>query len=152
MLANPAAAKPGAGPGRARDPQAHQGRHPEGTAAPFEEFQRIADRNGDNRASGLPGYDASADYVAKEMRKAGYQVTVQDFDFPFFEEFGSSFSQVAPTPTTYVDGETYDLMDFSGGGTAEAAVVPVDLALTPPRNSTSGCEAADFQNAAGAST
>ena len=111
------------------------------------EFQRIADRNGDNRASGLPGYDASADYVAEEMRKAGYQVTVQPFDFPYFEEFGSSFSQVAPTPTDYVDGEQYDLMDYSGDGAAEAAVVPVDLALTPPRNSTSGCEAADFQGA-----
>ena len=29
-----------------------------------EAFQAIADANGDNRASGLPGYDASADYVA----------------------------------------------------------------------------------------
>ena len=114
-------------------------------------FQAIADANGDNRASGLPGYDASADYVASLLRRAGYQVTVQPFDFPYFEEFGSSFSQVAPVPTDYVDGEQYDLMDYSGDGVAQAAVVPIDLNLTPPRASTSGCEAADFLNPDGTS-
>ena len=86
------------------------------------------------------------------MRDAGYDVTVQPFTFPFFEEFGSAFSQVAPVPTTYVAGAQYDLMDYSGDGVAEAGVVPVDLNLTPPRASTSGCEAADFRDAAGAST
>jgi PA domain len=55
---------------------------------------------------------------------------VQPFDFPFFEEFGSTFQQTAPTPTTYVAGETYDLMDFSGDGDVTAAVVNVDLNLT----------------------
>jgi hypothetical protein len=69
---------------------------------------------------------------------------VQPFDFPFFEEFGSTFQQTAPTPTTYVAGETYDLMDFSGNGDVTAAVVNVDLNLTPPRASSSGCEATDF--------
>ncbi|HEX6151356.1 M28 family peptidase [Nocardioides sp.] len=112
-------------------------------------FQAIADAHGDNRASGLPGYDASADYVADKLRKAGYQVTVQPFDFAYFEEFGSSFSQIAPSATNYVDGEQYDLMDYSGDGVAQAEVVPVDLALTPPRASTSGCEASDFQDANG---
>ena len=107
-------------------------------------FQAIADANGDNRASGLPGYDASAAYVANKMRGAGYDVTVQPFDFPFFEEFGSAFEQTAPTPTTYVDGVDYDLMDFSGDGDVTAPVVNVDLSLTPPRASTSGCEPADF--------
>jgi len=107
-------------------------------------LQAIADANGDNRASGLPGYDASAAYVANKMRGAGYNVTVQPFDFPYFEEFGSAFQQTAPTPTTYVDGEDYDLMDFSGAGDVTAPVVNVDLNLTPPRASTSGCEPADF--------
>ena len=92
-------------------------------------LQAIADANGENRASGLPGYNASSKYVADKMRGAGYQVTVQPFDFPFFEEFGSSFAQTAPTPTTYVDGEDYDLMDFSGSGDVTAGVVNVDLNL-----------------------
>ena len=36
------------------------------------QFQTIADRNGGNRASGLPGHTASADYVAKKLAAAGY--------------------------------------------------------------------------------
>lgn len=108
-------------------------------------LQAIADANGDNRGSGLPGYDASAEYVADKMRGAGYDVTVQPFDFPYFGEFGSTFEQTAPTPTTYVDGEDYDLMDYSGAGDVTAQVVNIDLNLTPPRGSTSGCEDADFR-------
>jgi hypothetical protein len=107
-------------------------------------LQAIADANGDNRASGLPGYDASAAYVADRLRRAGYDVTVQPFDFPYFEEFGSTFQQTAPIPRTFVAGEDYDLMDYSGDGDVTAPVVNVDLNLTPPRASTSGCVAADF--------
>ena len=66
-------------------------------------FQAIGSLSDGNRGSGLPGHDRSADYVATVMRLAGYQVTRQPFPFNFFEEFGSSFAQTAPTPTTYVD-------------------------------------------------
>ncbi|WP_446210800.1 M28 family metallopeptidase [Micromonospora sp. IBSANI012] len=116
----------------------------DGVLRHLDAFQSIADANGDTRASGTPGYDASADYVAGLLEQAGYQVTRQPFEFPFFEEMGSAFAQVAPTATTYVDGTDYDLMEFSGAGTAEAPVVGVDLALSPPRASSSGCEASDF--------
>src|SRR5688500_154170 len=34
-------------------------------------FQRIANNNDGTRASGTPGYDASADYVVQKLRKAG---------------------------------------------------------------------------------
>ena len=111
-----------AGPERPPDQEADQGGHAQGPAPPLGEFQLIADRNGDNRASGLPATTASADYVAWTMRKAGYKVTRQPFDFPYFEEFGSSFSQVAPTPATTSTVSTDDLMDCSGDGAAEAAV------------------------------
>ncbi|GAA1034610.1 M28 family metallopeptidase [Virgisporangium ochraceum] len=107
-------------------------------------FQFISDTNGNNRGSGLPGYDRSADYVAWTMRLAGYQVTRQPFDFVYCDETSSSFAQTAPTPTTYVDGTDYDLSECSGPGDVTAEVVPVDVNLTPPRASTSGCEPADF--------
>ncbi|BCJ58314.1 M28 family peptidase [Micromonospora endophytica] len=116
----------------------------EGVFKHLDKFQAIANANNGTRASGTPGYDASADYVAGLLKKAGYQVTRQQFDFAFYEEFGSSFAQVAPNPTSYTAGVDYELMDYSGAGVAEALVVPVDLALTPPRASTSGCEASDF--------
>jgi Zn-dependent M28 family amino/carboxypeptidase len=112
-------------------------------------FQAIASLNGGNRASGGPGFDRSADYVATLMHLAGYRVTRQSFPFNFCEDTGSSFAQNAPTPTTYVDQEDYDVMDCSGNGTATGLVVPVDLQLTTPNTSTSGCEAADFVGVAG---
>ena len=52
-------------------------------------FQRIANDNGGTRASGTPGYDASAEYVADRLRQAGYKVTVQEFTFPFFRDAGA---------------------------------------------------------------
>jgi Zn-dependent M28 family amino/carboxypeptidase len=107
-------------------------------------FQAIATLNGGNRASGSPGYDRSADYVAKLMKHAGYTVTRQPFQFNFCEDTGSSFAQNSPTPTTYVDQTDYDVLDCSGNGTATGPVVPVDLALTTPNASSSGCEATDF--------
>ncbi|GLI03725.1 aminopeptidase [Phytohabitans aurantiacus] len=107
-------------------------------------LQAIATLNGGNRASGGPGYDRSADYVATLMRHAGYTVTRQPFQFNFCEDTGSSFAQNSPTPTTYADQTDYDVLDCSGNGTATGLVVPVDLALTTPNASSSGCEATDF--------
>jgi len=45
----------------------------------LEALQRIADTNGNNRASPGPGYDASADYVAGILRTAGYEVSTPTF-------------------------------------------------------------------------
>ena len=49
-------------------------------------FQRIANRNDGSRASGTPGYDASAAYVVKRLEAAGYNVRLQKFTFPKFTE------------------------------------------------------------------
>ena len=43
----------------------------EGVLAHEEAFQAIADENGDTRASGTPGYDASVDYVADTLVPPG---------------------------------------------------------------------------------
>ena len=51
-----------------------------------EELQKIADANSGTRVSGSPGYDASVRYVEQKLRDAGYQVVVQPFQFPVFEE------------------------------------------------------------------
>ncbi|WP_433379145.1 M28 family peptidase [Actinoplanes sp. CA-142083] len=112
-------------------------------------FQVIAKLNGDTRASGTPGFGRSADYVAALLKGAGYRVTRQPFPFNFCSDTGSSFAQNTPTPTTYVDQVDYDVLDCSGNGTATGRVVPVDLQLTTPNTSSSGCEAADFAGVAG---
>jgi Zn-dependent M28 family amino/carboxypeptidase len=106
-------------------------------------FQRIANQNGGTRASGTPGYDASADYVAGRLAAAGYEVTEQEFEFPFFQELSPAvLEQVSPTATTYTTGT----FDYSGSGDITGPVVPIDLVIpaTPTPSSTSGCEPSDF--------
>ncbi|MGL5909373.1 MAG: M28 family metallopeptidase [Phycicoccus sp.] len=107
-------------------------------------FQRIADANGGTRASGTPGYDASAAYVKQRLQRAGYTVTEQEFTFPFFRELApSEVSQVTPTATTY----TSVTFEYSGSGDVTGAIVPTNDIVspaTPEPSSTSGCEAADF--------
>jgi hypothetical protein len=51
-------------------------------------LQDIASANGNTRASGTPGYDASVDYVVSQLEEAGYDPVVQPFDFAFFRELG----------------------------------------------------------------
>ena len=56
------------------------------------QLQTIANRNGGNRASGLPGYDASSAYVAKTLRAAGYtNLKHLEGDYP-------AWSKVTATP------------------------------------------------------
>ncbi len=107
-------------------------------------FQRIANQNGGTRASGTPGYAKSAEYVKSRLKAAGYQVTEQEFTFPFFRDLApASVTQVSPTPTTY----TTETFTYSGSGDVTGRVVPIDLQIPPgaePSSSTSGCEASDF--------
>ena len=111
-------------------------------------FQTIANLNGGNRASGTAGYDASAAYVKERLRRAGYRVTEQEFEFPFFQETApAEFQRVSPDPKTYVVDEDFITMEYSGSGDATGRLVPVDLVLPPgaaANTSTSGCEASDF--------
>ncbi|WP_169986967.1 M28 family metallopeptidase [Microbispora sp. H10836] len=118
-------------------------------------LQDIANANGGTRAAGTPGFAASRDYVAGVLKKAGYKVTLQKFDFPFFNENSTAVLQrTAPSPKTYTptppDGSTvgdFATMTYSGSGDVTAAVRGVDLVLPPgaeANTSNSGCEAADF--------
>lgn len=117
----------------------------DGVTRHLEALQEIADENGGTRASGTPGYDASVDYVASQLRRAGYEVTIDPFDFFLFEPVGpSALEQTAPTPTTYVEDEDFALLDQTDPGDVTAAVTPVDVQLGVGNTSTSGCEPEDF--------
>ncbi len=112
------------------------------------EFQVIANNNGGNRASGLPGHKASADYVARTLRQAGYKVKRQQFTFAFSRDLEpATLTQTAPSS---VDFET-SALSYSGSGDVTGPVVPIDLTIPPPAQpgSTSGCEASDFPEPAG---
>jgi Zn-dependent M28 family amino/carboxypeptidase len=80
-------------------------------------LQAIADLSGGVRFAGLPGYERSADYVADQLRAAGYDVTFQYFTYnAFFENSAALLRQVSPAPATYVNGIDYDTMLYSGSG------------------------------------
>ncbi|BBH71081.1 aminopeptidase [Actinoplanes sp. OR16] len=107
-------------------------------------FQKIADQNDGTRASGTAGFNASAAYVKKALKRAGYQVTEQKFVFPFFKELApAQLTRVSPAGPAY---ETHTF-DFSGSGDVTGQVVPAlnnVLPPTPEPSSTAGCAAADF--------
>ena len=111
-------------------------------------LQAIADANGGTRASGTPGFEASADYVAGVLAKAGYTVTRQTFEFPFFQETATpTLERTSPSARTYAHDTEFVTMDYSGTGNVTAKLTPVDVQIPPGAeagSSTSGCEAADF--------
>ncbi|PWN02634.1 aminopeptidase [Nocardioides silvaticus] len=112
-----------------------------------QELAKIARKNGGTRAAGTPGYDASADYVERRLRSAGYKVTRQSFDVYSFEEVGpSELEQTSPNAVSYVEGTDFAATPHSEEGDVTASVTPVDLQLGPGNTSTSGCEASDFEN------
>lgn len=109
-------------------------------------FANIAERNGGTRVSGSPGFDKSRDYVVNTLQSAGYAVTVQPFEFAYYEPLGpSTLERTAPDQHTYADDE-FGTFDYSGSGDVTANVQAVDLTLppTPEPSSTSGCEDSDF--------
>ena len=115
----------------------------EGIKRHLTKFQEIAEANNGVRTSGTPGYDASAEYVRQTLEAAGYETTVQTFDFPFFYDM-TELEQVAPEPITYTLRDDFAAMTFSAAGEVTAPLQPVDIDLTVQTSSNSGCEAADF--------
>jgi Zn-dependent M28 family amino/carboxypeptidase len=95
--------------------------------------------------SGTPGYDLSVEYVATTMSDAGYDVTVQPFQYNDFLQLGpSTLEQLTPAPATYLEDTDYNVMTESDAGDVTAPVTAVDLDLGIGNASTSGCEPSDF--------
>lgn len=102
-------------------------------------LQAIADANNGIRTSGTSGYDQSAAYAESVFRAAGYNVTVQSFQFQTFIALSPSIlEQVAPPPAGSIEN---NILSYSGSGDVTAAVTAL---AAPPVDPTPGCEAADF--------
>src|SRR5262245_18158543 len=116
-------------------------------------LQEIADDNGDTRASGTSGYEASVDYVVDRLEAAGYAPQVQNFDFAFYRELAPpTLAQTSPNAKTYVAGTTapadFTTMTYSGSGDVTAQVQEVNNNQFPPgptaSSSRAGCAPEDF--------
>ncbi|GAA0585556.1 aminopeptidase PaaP [Paractinoplanes ferrugineus] len=104
-------------------------------------LQRIANQNGGTRASGTTGFTATATYLKDTLRAAGYQVSEQEFTFPFFRD------RAPATLTAGSRSYPTDTFTYSGSGTVTGTLVPTtDVQVPPPATPgvTSGCEATDF--------
>ncbi|MGA8534459.1 MAG: M28 family peptidase [Candidatus Tumulicola sp.] len=103
-------------------------------------FQRIADQHPDadghgNRDTGTPGYAASVAYVAKLMRQAGYDVTIQQYVYKKSELLGAPEFRTANR--SYTIERDWFVARRSGSGTLTAAI-------EPPRGAGTGCFPSDF--------
>lgn len=78
----------------------------------LEAFQAIADDNGGTRASGTPGYNSSAGYVASLMTNAGYAVTRQSFTFPYFQETASPVFELTLDSRVYTNDD-FGTLEYS---------------------------------------
>jgi Zn-dependent M28 family amino/carboxypeptidase len=114
-------------------------------------FQSIADANPGpdghpSRNSGEPGYKASAEYVARQMRQAGYEVSIQTYKFFYFAYTAiPTFSETSPTTHDYTIVSEWN--SGQSTGTATATLQPAGGIIVPPTptpTSSSGCTAADF--------
>jgi len=101
-----------------------------------------------SRNSGEPGYKASADYVARVMTEAGYDVTIQTYQFDYFAYAGvPTFSEVSPVAHDYVLGTDFNPGQSTGSTSPGEPLQPAGGIVIPPTqtsSSTSGCTPADF--------
>jgi len=121
-------------------------------------LQDIANANGGTRYTKTSGYDASVAYVRDTMQKAGWNVSISQFDMPDWKETAPPvLEQIAPTPKTYVQGSAadddsaaVDFIAFEFSPTKDVPSAPVvptnDIVIPSPaaNSNTSGCDASDF--------
>jgi Zn-dependent M28 family amino/carboxypeptidase len=97
-------------------------------------LQDIANANNGNRALGTPGYEASADYIAKALRDKGFDVQTPEFEvhLPFADD-----------PQLTVGGATIEAkpLQFTIGTPPEGVSGPL---VAAPVDDTPGCTASDY--------
>jgi Zn-dependent M28 family amino/carboxypeptidase len=115
----------------------------EGVTRHLEAFQRIADANGGNRFTASPGHEGSASYVARLLKRAGYEVSFDRFDIKLYEEKAPSVLQRRASSTTSFDHSVdFSTFNFSPSGRVSAAVTPVGV--TGSFDGLGGCDTNAF--------
>jgi Zn-dependent M28 family amino/carboxypeptidase len=97
-------------------------------------LQEIAKANGNTRAVGTPGYDASVDYVVNELRNKGFDVQTVQFDAHVFNSERGSLT--VGDKTFEARALEYSLATPPVGVTGPLVAVPADK--------DPGCNASDY--------
>ncbi|MDM8516071.1 M28 family peptidase [Desulfobacterales bacterium HSG16] len=108
----------------------------------------IAGQNSGHRAAGSAGYDASVEYFKEKLQIAGMTATEQQVEFRYFEELSEPvLEQTAPRSESYIQGQDFETLSYSGSGDVTAKMVFVDPLIpagVDPNSSTDACEDIDF--------
>ena len=114
--------------------------------ADLRELQSIAEANGGNRSAGSAGYEASATFVADQLRAAGYEVELQPVDIPFFSQDAPSVLLVGGEAAGFEDLRDYKAMLFSASGNVTARIFALgfDPTAGPGFRGGLGCSPGDF--------
>lgn len=110
-------------------------------------LQAIADEHGGNRATGSAGHAASVDFVADELRRAGFVVELQANMLPaFFQDAPSIIEIGAGGPPALEDVRDFKAMLFSAAGDVTAPVFALgfDPAAMPGDRGGVGCRPEDW--------
>jgi Zn-dependent M28 family amino/carboxypeptidase len=98
-------------------------------------LQAIADENGGTRAAGTAEHEASVDYVAEQLREAGYQVSFDSVELPVVQEAQPPRLMVLTETGPNLRDVQPRTLPYSAAGSVKA----------PLRLAGHGCDQADFK-------
>ena len=108
-------------------------------------LEEIAQQNGGVRTAGTPGYEASVDYVADQLREFGYQVRTPSFVMATYRELPGSSVQVLDGGPMFETGEDFRAMIYSASGQLTAEIFPLGYPDSPGGAGRQGCAAEDWE-------
>lgn len=115
----------------------------EAIQAHLEELNAIAVAGDGTRASGTDGYTRSQEYMSDALTAAGYDVTIDEFTFPYFNE-------VSPPEISVVGGVSFSgdehlrALIYSRSGDLQAPIVTVGVDEEGQVSGSGGCQASDW--------
>ena len=111
-----------------------------GIESDLEALEAIAEANGGVRTAGTPGYEASVEYVAGELRGLGYAVQTPAFEMATFAEEPGASIRIGSGGASFVAGPDFHAMIYSAAGDLTARIVEVGEGT----DESGGCAASDF--------
>jgi Zn-dependent M28 family amino/carboxypeptidase len=115
--------------------------------ADLDTLQAIADVHDGNRATGSAGHEASVDFVAGELRQAGYEVELVPVDLPVFLQQAPSIVEIGLSGApAFEDLRDLKAMTYSASGdvTAKVFALGFDPNALPGDRNGRGCDATDW--------
>ncbi|HEY7451036.1 MAG TPA: M20/M25/M40 family metallo-hydrolase [Candidatus Limnocylindria bacterium] len=118
---------------------------PDAIQAHLDELFAAAQAGDGTRASGTDGYTGSQAYVAETLTDAGFEVTIDEFTFPYFNELSPPSVTVVGGPT-FTGGDHLRALIFSRSGEFEAPIVAVAIDDDGMPIGSGGCDESDWDD------